>query len=330
MMKARLKNSLLGFTLLMMSGIVISVVGCKEDTVIPPNPYDDIVYPTPPSPIDTLDPNTIVAIHRDILQPRCAVPGCHDGNFEPDFRTVQSSSSTLVYARLIKNNADSTFAYRVIPFDTAQSVLHERLTNCCFANTNDRMPQDNIGVPLESAFIKRIENWIMSGAKNMFGEVPSYPNQAPQVTFYVGADTMSVDAVIAAANLNFPLTSAGNRIDGVYYNPFILTSSQNAALVIVVEDDSTSLANLQGSKMKFSYDPDDFSPSAPGFHQLNAQFVNYPGFQYWYVQFNASLFNSDNVVYMRYYVSDGENETEMPRDEMVIQYKTFWSFYILP
>ncbi len=310
--------------------VVASFVGCNSETEIPPNPYDNIVYPTPPAPIDTLSPNTIVAIHRDILQPRCAVPGCHDGNFEPDFRTVQSSSSTMVYANIVKNDPDSSFTFRVVPFDTAQSVLHERLTNCCFANTNDRMPQDNIGVPLESSYIQRIENWIMDGAKNMFGEIPSYPNQAPQIGFYVGVDTMSIDGVIAAANQNFPLTATGNRIDGVYYNPFILADNRNVALVIGVEDDSTALAQLQGSMMKFSYDPDDFSASAPGFHQQNAQFINYPGFTFWYVQFNTNLFNPDNVVYMRYYVSDGESQTEMPRDEMVIQYKTFWSFYVLP
>jgi hypothetical protein len=305
-------------------------IGCNKETVIPPNPYDDIVYPTPPAPIDTLDPNTIVAIHRDILKPRCSVPGCHDGNFEPDFRTVQSSSSTMVYARLIKNNADSSFAYRVIPYDTANSVLHERITNCCFVNQNDRMPQDNIGVPLESALISRIEAWIMDGARNMFGEVPSYPNQAPQIGFYVGVDTMSVPAAVDAANQNFPLTGTANRIDGVYYNPFILSSGRNIAIVVDAQDDSTAVASLQGCKMRFSYDPDDFSPSAPGYRQVNAQFINYPGFTFWYVQFNTSLFAPDNVVYMRYYVSDGENETEMPRDEMVIQYKTFWAFYILP
>ena len=325
-----MKNTSLTLALGIMASMVVFFVACDKETDLPHNPYDDIVYPTPPAPIDTLNPNSIVAIHRDILHPRCAVPGCHDGNFEPDFRTVQSSTSTLVYARIVKNNADSTFMFRVVPYDTAQSVLHERLTNCCFANTNDRMPQDNIGVPLESAYITRIENWVMGGAKNMFGEVENYPNQAPQITYYVGIDTISVDAIIAAANANFPLTSTANRIDGVYYNPFILSDGQNMAIAVAVEDDSTAMGALQGSKMLFSYDFDDFSPSAQGYQQINAQFLNLPGISFWYVQFNTSLFDPENVVYMRYYVSDGESTTEMPRTEMVIQYKTFWSFYILP
>lgn len=327
MLKSRQISMLLALTTMV---AIVLFVGCDKDTVLPPNPYDSIVYPTPPAPIDTLNPNSIVAIHRDILRPSCSVPGCHDGSFEPDFRTVQSSTSTLVYAPIIKNNADSAFTYRVVPYDTAQSVLHERLTNCCFVNQNDRMPQDNIGVPLETEYITRIENWIMGGAKNMFGQVAQYPNQAPQIGFYAVVDTFELNTVIAAANAGFPLSAETNRIDGIYYNPFILNANQNFAMLIAVEDDSTALGSLEVNKLKFSYDPDDFSPTAPGYQERTAQFISYPGFEIWYVQLNTSLFNADEVVYMRYYVSDGESTTEMPRDEMVIQYKTFWSFYILP
>ena len=325
----RLKRITLRSAIAVMMATVL-FIGCDKDTVIPPNPYDDIVYPTPPAPIDTLDPNTIVALHRDILRPRCSVPGCHDGNFEPDFRTVQSAFSTLVYAPIIKNNADSTFIYRVVPNDTTQSVLHERLTNCCFVNPDDRMPQDNIGVPLQSEYITRIENWIMDGARNMFGEVAQYPNQAPQISYFAAVDTFEFSAVLAAANAGFPLSAAGNRIDGVYYNPFVLNAGQNFAMLIAIEDDSTALSNLQVNKLKFSYDEDDFSPSALGYQERTAQFYGIPGFEIWYVELNASLFNTEQVVYMRYYVSDGESSTEMPRDEMVVQYKTFWSFYVLP
>lgn len=323
-MRRKILIIVLGFV-----GVAVVFNSCKKETDLPPNPYDQIVYPTPPAPIDTLDPNSIVSIHRDILHPRCAVPGCHDGNFEPDYRTVQSSFSTLVYAPIIKNNQDSSFAFRVIPYDTAQSVLHERITNCCFANINDRMPQDNIGVPLESEYVSRIEGWILNGARNMFGDVATLPNQAPQVAYFAAVDTFEFNAVIAAANAGFPLSAANNRIDGVYYNPFILNAGQNFALLIAIEDDSTSLADLQLNKLKFSYDPDDFSNSAPGFYEQTALFYGIPGFEIWYVELNASLFNPGSVVYMRYYVSDGESTTEMPRDEMVVQYKTFWSFYVL-
>lgn len=320
----------LGVLAVLFGCIALVLNACDKDTVLPPNPYDDIVYPTPPAPTDTLDPSTITSIHRDILHPRCAVPGCHDGSFEPDFRTVQSSTSTLVYANIIKNNPDSSFHFRVVPFDTANSVLHERLTNCCFANENDRMPQDNIGVPLEAEYIERIENWIMDGARNMFGDVAEYPNQAPSIEFYLGVDSFAIPNIVEAVNQNFPLTATANRIDGVFYNPFILNAGQNVAILVSVKDDSTALPQLQGSKMLFSYDPDDFSPSAPGYHELNAQYFSIPDFEIWYVQLNIGIFDPEQVVYMRYYTSDGESISEMPRDDMATPYKTFWSFYILP
>ena len=192
------------------------------------------------------------------------------------------------------------------------------------------MPQDNIGVPLESEYVSRIENWILNGARNMFGQVADYPNQAPQVEYFLAVDTFELTSIIAEANAGFPLSAVGNRIDGVYYNPFILGNDRNVAILIAVEDDSTDVANLQGSKLKLSYDSDDFSPSAPGYQEFNATYFGIPDFKVWYIEFNTSLFNPNQVVYMRYYTSDGESTTEMPRDEMVIQYKTFWSFYTLP
>jgi len=313
------------FLFVLASLLVASVVldGCNTETELPPNPYDAIDYPTAPAPSDTLAPNSIVSIHRDILHPRCAVPGCHDGAFEPDFRTVQSSFSTLVYAPIVKNNQDSSFTYRVIPFDTARSVLHERLTNCCFANVDDRMPQDNIGVPLESEFITRIEGWIMTGAQTMFGEVPDLPNLAPTVGYFLAIDEFAE---------NFTEFSAvGNRIDNVIFNPFIMQQNTDMLMVIVIEDDSTAIPDLQINTLRTSYDPNDFSPTASGYQEYAATLFSVPGEgSLWYVPMNTGSFAPDNVVYMRYYVSDGENTTEMPAQEMIIQYKTFWSFYILP
>src|SRR5688572_4749554 len=124
--------------------LLVIVHSCKKDDELPHNPYDDVNYGTTTSPTPP-DPNSIVGIHNNIFHPRCAKSGCHDGNFEPDFRTVESSYATLVYHRIKKNSPDSAFTFRVVPYDTSKSVLHERLTNCCFVTQDDRMPQDIIG-----------------------------------------------------------------------------------------------------------------------------------------------------------------------------------------
>jgi hypothetical protein len=303
---------------------VALIEACSKDTELPPNPYAQVDYETPPAPVDTLNPISLAAIHRDILHPRCAVPGCHDGNFEPDFRTPQSSYSTLVYAPIIKNNADSTFDFRVVPDNKDMSVLHERITNCCFANQNDRMPQDNIGVPLEEASVQRISNWIMDGARDMMGNVGTYPNQAPNIGYYLAIDQLGINFTI--------FSGTENRIDQVFYNPFIMAANTNMVIGIDVQDDSTAVSQLQFNKLRMSYDPDDFSPSAPGYREYTTTFFSSPfgPEQFWIANVNTGQFQPGNVVYMRYYVSDGDATTEMPRDEMPLQYKTYWSFYITP
>ena len=119
--------------------------------------------------------NLFIRIHTDILVPGCTVIGCHDGHFEPDFRTLESSYYTMVYQPVHKNNIAGSFEFRVIPYDTSGSVLYERITNCCFVNTDDGMPQLIIGEPLPAEEIAAIGQWIMAGAPDMMGRLPVKP-----------------------------------------------------------------------------------------------------------------------------------------------------------
>ena len=82
--------------------LIISTASCKKEEVEPENPFDKIDYGDETPNPDTLNSVTLAGLHRNLFVTKCAVPGCHDGNFEPDFRTVQSSFSTLVYAPIIK------------------------------------------------------------------------------------------------------------------------------------------------------------------------------------------------------------------------------------
>jgi hypothetical protein len=111
-----------------------------------------------------------------------------------------------------------------------------------------------------------------------------------------------------------------------------MAANTNMVIGIDVQDDSTAVSQLQFNKLRMSYDPDDFSPSAPGYREYTTTFFSSPfGLeQFWIANVNTSQFQPGNVVYMRYYVSDGDATTEMPRDEMPLQYKTYWSFYITP
>lgn len=320
MMKNISKNSVVVFSFIAL--LVITHNGCKkEDTsVVPPNPFDNVDYGSLPV-VTPPDPNSLVGIHTNILKPKCAVPGCHDGNFEPDFRTPQSTYATLVYHPIVKNDADTSFVYRVIPYKPLESVLHERITNCCFVNQDDRMPQDNIGVPLPATDVQAIKNWITDGAKDMFGNVAIYPNLEPTISPFFGA----VDA--ATYQINYAVET--NRIDSVGYNTFYLPQNTNVIFFFKVEDDSTAYSQLLVNQMKMSFDPDDFSTATA----LTATYYHIPPpntNDFFGVTVNTSTLPQNQVVYVRYFVNDGDhvNNTQFPTDNLIIQYKTLWSFIV--
>ncbi len=117
-------------TVLAVTAVLFS---CKDsitnlEGTVPLNPYDTLQYPENKVPEIAVDSNSFLGIHKYILSKKCAVPACHDGSFEPDYRTVQSAYNTLVYAGVVKNDSAKSFEYRVVPGDTAHSWLHERIT----------------------------------------------------------------------------------------------------------------------------------------------------------------------------------------------------------
>lgn len=299
---------------------IVSMSACKKDEIEPDNPFDKIDYgDETPSP-DTLNAITLAGLHRNLFVTKCAVPGCHDGAFEPDFRTVQSTYSTLVYAPIVKNNEANEFTYRVIPFDTAKSVLHERITNCCFVNTDDRMPQDNIGTGLPQSDIDKVAQWILQGAKNLSGEIASRPDLEPSFSLYYAANsTYTVE-----------FSAIENRVDSLIFNPFKIPSGEASfAFAAVVTDDITPISELQYNKLYISDQKDVFTSAI----QFQATLVNIPGQgPLWIVSVPLTGLTPGVQYFMRYYTNDGQhaNNTEFPQNSSVDPYKTYWSFIIQP
>ena len=104
--------------------VLILCFSCKEEI----NPFEfdnnsnsinDTTY--------FLEPTSFSALHHNIFSTTCANSGCHDGTFEPDFRTIESSYNSLVYQPPIKNDNNNSFNYRVDPGNSLQSVLYHRL-----------------------------------------------------------------------------------------------------------------------------------------------------------------------------------------------------------
>ena len=113
---------------LLFLGLITSLflVNCTEDD-LSLNPYDGIDYSDTTLVIDTVSATSFVKLHRDVLGPSCNVMGCHDGSFEPDFRTVQSSYNTLVYHPILKNLIFVPLNHQII---TAIAGMENKLDEC--------------------------------------------------------------------------------------------------------------------------------------------------------------------------------------------------------
>lgn len=295
-------------------GLIISLflVNCTDDD-LPLNPYDGIDYSDTTLVIDTLSSTSFVKLHRDVLGPSCNVMGCHDGSFEPDFRTVQSSYNTLVYHPILKNNLDETFTYRVVPGDTANSVLHERLTNCCFVNTNDRMPQDNIGNALPQEDLDKVANWILDDAKDITGSIPNEPNNLPNIKYYY------------VANATYDSTYSDNREDDVFYKPFLMPANEQVNFIFRVTDDNTNAGAMLVNELSISEYQDNFTNSI----DVTAQIFE-STYHVWILTFDTSILEVGKTYFFRYTINDGENaeNTIYPNNQTSYVYKSMWSFTV--
>ena len=307
---------------------IVITFSCKKEIVdgatkaLPDNPYSHISYPpniTPP----TIDSNSFVGIHKYIFQARCAMPGCHDGTFEPDFRTVQSAYSTLVLQPVVKNNTAHSFVYRVKPYDVAMSWLHERIV------TNDavlgRMPIYDSMLPQQQ--ITQISNWINSGAPDMFGNIANQPNANPQTfgfvaTISVGGNAYRVDSI-----------RKGNP-----FMPFLVPNNTQLTIWFGVYDDIQTPLQLTNNKVKFSSNALGFN-NATAYNLnsvttpmwMNNLFTNHMPY-YYYITINTSSLPSGQPIYFRFYTQDNQHiqPVELPADGWDFYQQSYFSFVIAP
>ncbi len=283
----------------------------KEDS--PENPYDQIDYSTSGNTLVNPDPNTIAGLHKNIFFPRCANPGCHDGTFEPDFRTIESSYATLVYQPVNKVTLDSIkiFSHRVIPNNTSDSWLIERLTT----STTEYMPSN--ATRLSTTEIDHVKNWINAGCKDMNGNIAIKPNLQPNILGYVALD--SVNTRLDTSRLNsFPL------------NPFLVNSGSTITIAFIATDTAdgsaaTDPSNFTVKEIHFSTDKNNFNGSI----SISAS-TYIPAFNAWLVTVPVTGWSAGTTVYFRIYVNDGQHSTnsEFPRFESLDYYKTLYAFYV--
>src|SRR5436190_551220 len=93
--------------------IVVSLLySCKKDEV--KNPYAEVqpvVHNDNPD-LATLPEGSFAWLHAKIFRPTCANSGCHDGTFEPEFRSINSAYNSLVHHPVIANTPNNDFEFR--------------------------------------------------------------------------------------------------------------------------------------------------------------------------------------------------------------------------
>ncbi len=143
------------------------LLACQKDEHI--NPYDNVqVEEETIEEVEDLDPTSLEGLHASVFRPTCANSGCHDGTFEPDFRTINSTYNTLINQPIIKNDPQGSYTYRVIPGNSQQSQLMARLT-VDIDGQSGIMPlvtePDSDWPEKANDYIDNIKTWIDAGAQ---------------------------------------------------------------------------------------------------------------------------------------------------------------------
>lgn len=293
--------------------LIISLTNCKDNNIdIGPNPYSNQhedttrVYQG-----QDLDSINIFSLHQDLFLPTCANSGCHDGNFEPDFRTVESSFWGLVQAPVIKKDNEGKFLYRVIPFDVNNSMLWHRLHVDLNGNSGI-MPlglEANSDYPQKKTrYLNRLKLWIESGAPDMFGNL--------------------------LINENYPPVISGIRLRqnnqwlsrvGVYEPVSVSVSGGDLEVVVSLFDKETQYNVCDNLKVYLSHKVDSFGMD-PNAVILPSSPIQMPGLfgeevQYtWKFDFKPSDYQVGQVVWMRF---------ELEHDGKVFQLPSETSMFLL-
>ena len=310
-------------------------VSCQKETI---NPYDnpDLLPPLEDTTNYFSDSTNFAAIYKNVFVPHCANSGCHDGSFEPDFRTIESSYNTLVYQPVIKNNPDGNYQFRVKAGNIDESALYARLLSnsdgsATFDPNSQVMPltadivydpnQEHIWHSEKEDHISNIKTWIEEGAKDMFGNPAVQPNSKPEM--------QGVVAFITGTSTALPRIGRGTIQ--------VPAGTQSLDIWFSVTDDNLLPYNLTYNKVKFSKNLFQFHLQ----EEISLNVVNTPILESGYYASNqveyyhnithdiSDLVSGDEV-FIKIYVKDDVNEiTEIPNNGSSYQYIKHFTFEIL-
>ena len=288
-------------------GGILLLAACQKEEA---NPFDREA-PAPSNPtVAAIPQGNFAWIHQHILRPSCALSGCHDGSFEPEFRTISGAYNSLVMHPVIANDPQNSFTYRVVPGDVNASFLHERLT-AFVPNTSGIMPlgftEDSDWPANQQAYINAITTWIQGGARDMFGRPPAAGDLQPQVIGLLAFPA-------GTSSTAFPRgTDPGVQPIEVPAGP--------VDLWFAFADDQTAANELGVNQYRITTNTATFPTTPAAALQLGGTITG-PDFGNSVTTFthratlDLSTYAAGTVLFVRAYVSDGDDGsiTEVPND----------------
>jgi hypothetical protein len=290
---------------------------CNEEDP-PVNPFDGQVVnqDTVSLHIINPEPNSIAGIYQNILKPTCANSGCHDGTFEPDYRTLNSAYNTLVYQTPIKN--DGNYSFRVEPYNAQGSIIMARLRNMITPSMPIQLEPDSDWPQKKDQYINNIQTWINNGAPDIMGNVRQITKSAPEL---IGAGASEANQWMSRSGETGPLVMPG--------------SATNVRLYFAFRHDELMPDQLQYNRISFSDNANAFGGAEQKVLQLLATPRMERGFYGTIVAYThyididpATDFDAGQEQwYFRVYVQDQQNPvTEIPTDNGIYYIKSYMSF----
>jgi hypothetical protein len=308
--------------------VLVFLFACKKDKEVV-NPFDDPALQPPTSTGGGYNPDasSFEYLYHNIFKPTCANSNCHDGSFEPDFRTISSSYNTLVYAPVIITPTNNPYVYRVQPGNADASLIKHRLTQVPAKGPGTlgqgRMPLTDTNYKFNSASnVQRVIDWINNGAKDIFGNAPAPGNKQPNT-------------------LGFQVCDAGSNTKksrGAYIE--ISKNNGPVDLWFYVNDDVTAPQDLTLAEVKLSKKRYDFSNAVtmPLSYVANGNnwvdMTGYGSFQYSYKlsNYNLSQIQADTgFIFVRTYFKDPDHSApaETPNNGSVY-FNNHFAIKIMP
>lgn len=299
-------------------GALSLLIACEKDPT--GNPFDnqDVNQDTVRLEIIDPEPASIAGIYKNVFKPTCANVGCHDGTFDPDFRTMESAYNTLVFQEPIKN--DGKYSFRVEPGNPGKSSIMGRLDGLLLPAMPIQLEPDSDWPEKGSEYIEHIRTWISEGAPDITGTVRTKNHPAPV------------------------LQGAGATVDQAWQirlggsGPILIPDSiSTMSLYFAFKHEEMDPRQFTHNKVLFSSNPDVFADSTSieltmelmptpiserGFYGTEVNYTHKVD-----IELDSTLSKTIPQWYFRVYVKDEKNPiTEIPTDNGIFYIKSYMSF----